>query len=297
MRVSLIDIDSKIPNLALMKLSAYHKKQGDVVDFNLSNPDQVYISVVFSVNVPQANGVAKMFKCPVLVGGYYNGVTLPNYIDHIMPDYGLYGIDYSMGFTTRGCIRNCPFCDVPRFEGKIRVNSDIYEFWDPRHTRVVLLDNNILALPTHFEEIFYQLLDNNLIVDFNQGLDIRLINDDNAHLLSCLCVQPYYRFAFDDPKLWTTVVRGVEILKRHGVNHCQWYVLVGFNTSEEEDLKRVELLKSLDQRVYVMRYKGGDRRTYSRFYNDFAAWCNQPRFFMSMDFDDFREFRHNREVV
>lgn len=291
MRISLVDVDSKIPNLALMKISAWHKKRGDIVGFNLNNPDKAYISVVFKKNVEQARGIAKLFNCPVIVGGYYNGVTLPHEIDHIMPDYSLYGIDYSMGFTTRGCIRNCSFCDVPKHEGKIRVNSDIYEFWDPEHTRIVLLDNNILALPTHFREIFFQLLNNNLMVDFNQGLDIRLIDDDNAHLLSCLRVYPEYRFAFDDPSLKDVVLQGIDILKTHNIRHCQWYVLVGYNTTPDEDLMRLNLLKSLDQRVYVMRYENcrGDR-----WYNDLGAWGNQPQFFMSMDFDEFCECRHDR---
>lgn len=292
MRVSLIDVDSKIPNLALMKLSAYHKKMGDVTGLSLSDPDRVYISVVFSENVSQAMGIAKMFDCLVIVGGYYADVTLPSYIDHSMPDYGLYGIDYSMGFTTRGCIRNCSFCDVPRFEGMIHVSSDIYEFWNPDHSRIVLLDNNILAMPTHFEDIAFQLLYNNLIVDFNQGLDIRLVNDYNAQLLSCLRVQPQYRFAFDNPSIEDDVVRGIEILKSHGINSCQWYVLVGFNTNHEQDLYRLNLLKELGQRVYVMRYRGQHYRCTSKWYNDLAAWGNQPRFFRSMDFEDFVRARN-----
>ena len=133
-KVLLIDVDSKIPNLALMKISAYHKFNGDEVGFNVQNPDKVYISCIFSRNRTKAIGIPTLFRCVCELGGYgINDKQLPSEVEHIMPDYDLYRCDYSFGFTTRGCIRNCDFCIVPKKEGKIKFNADIYEFWDKRH--------------------------------------------------------------------------------------------------------------------------------------------------------------------
>ena len=143
-KIGLIDIDSKIPNLALMKISAYFKGLGD--DVELTAPlfanqyDQVFASKVFTYS-----------SMPVLpeqaiVGGsgYSLKTCLDEDMEHIMPDYDLYpGMDYSLGFTTRGCSRKCPFCIVPEKEGRIRFNADVYEFWDRRHKKIILLDNNI----------------------------------------------------------------------------------------------------------------------------------------------------------
>jgi len=294
MRISLIDVDSKIPNLALMKISAFHKKQGDTVDLNLNNPDRIYVSIIFSKNGWKGIAIKKMHpEIDVVIGGSgYNLETeLDDSVEHIMPDYDLYDIDYSMGFATRGCIRKCPFCIVPDKEGMLRTNCTIFEFWDTKHKHIVLLDNNILADKDHFKLISKQLMDNNLSVDFNQGLDIRLIDNDNANILHELRVKPDYRFAWDNIKDEKHILKGINILRNAGINHSLFYVLVGYNTTREEDLYRLHKLKEWDQRPYVMRYRK------NRFYNDLSAWANQQKFFMSMDFDRFVECRHNRNKV
>jgi len=298
-KVLLIDVDSKIPNLALMKISAWHKKQGDEVYLNeVHNPNKVYISCIFDENKAKALGIIKIFKmfnCFVEIGGY--GVSdrkLPKEIEHIMPDYDLFNCSYSIGFTTRGCIRKCPFCIVWRKEGNIRVNSDIYEFWDRRHKHIVLLDNNILALPNHFEKISRQILKEKLTVDFNQGLDIRLLDNKSANLLKKLKVKPELRFAFDDIKIENEVIKGLKILKKNGINRAMWYVLVGFNSTIKDDLYRLQLLKENGQHTYVMRYKTCRGK---KIYNDLAAWASQPQFFKSMTFERFRECRKDRSLV
>jgi len=295
MRISLIDVDSTIPNLALMKISAYHKQKGDTVGINISNPDQVYISCIFKKNRSQALGISKFFSCPVYLGGYgLNDNKLPEEIEHIMPDYDLFNCDHSIGFTTRGCIRNCKFCIVPQKEGKIKANCDLTEFWNRSHKHVMLLDNNILALPKHFEKIASQIMENNLTVDFNQGLDIRLVNDKNADILSKLKVKPCLRFSFDSISIEDQVRKGVGILKSYNCKRAMIFVLVGFDSTKEEDQRRLDIIKELDQRPYVMRYENcrGDR-----WYNDLAAWANQQQFFMSMKFERFRECRANRDLV
>jgi len=295
MRVSLIDVDSKLPNLALMKISMYHKQKGDRVGLNISDPNQVYISCIFKKNRSQAIGISKFFTCPVHLGGYgINDNQLPKEIEHITPDYDLYNCDYSLGFTTRGCIRKCEFCIVPQKEGMIRANCDLYEFWNKKHKHIVLFDNNILALPNHFEKIASQLMDNNLTVDFNQGLDIRLVNDKNAEILSQLKIKPELRFAFDNIKIEKQVRKGIEILKSHNCKRSMFYVLVGFDSTKEEDQRRLNIIKELDQRAYVMRYESCYGK---RWYNDLASWANQPQFFISMTFERFKECRSNRKLV
>lgn len=296
MRILLIDFDGKMPNLALMKLSTYHKQKGNEVGFNIGDPDIVYISTIFDGNKSQLDGLRKMFNCPVEIGGsgYSLNKKLPNKIEHLMPDYDLYNYDYSMGFTTRGCIRNCPFCIVRQKEGFIRANADIYEFWNPKHKHIILLDNNILALPDHFKRVANQIMENNLSVDFNQGLDIRLINDGNAKILSELTVRPEYRFAFDDPKLENIIRKKVPILKKYGINRGFFYVLVGFNTTFEEDLHRIEVLKELNQRAFIMRYKTvRDRQPYI----DLARWINHCQYQMIMGFEDFWKIRHDENYL
>jgi len=293
MNVLLIDVDSKIPNLALMKISAYHKKRGDQVGFNIGDPDRVYASIVFSKNKWKGNGIKSMYPDAIVnVGGsgFSLDNKLPNEIEHNMPDYDIYNLDYSMGFATRGCIRKCDFCFVPKKEGGIKINADIFEFWDQKHKHIMLLDNNILAIPDHFKNIANQLIENNLTVDFNQGLDIRLINNENANILSKLRVKPSLRFAFDDISYEKEVRRGIKILKTKDINHSNFYVLVGYNTTIKEDMKRLETLKDLDQRAYVMRY---DKCRGKRIYNDLASWANQPQFFMKYPFEKYCELRHN----
>lgn len=298
MMILLIQADGKIPNLALMKIARYHKNMGDEVLLingikiasRLFIPDKVYISCVFAKNRNLALQLAKQFPhSDVQIGGSGMDLStkLPDEIEHLMPDYDLFGCDYSMGFTTRGCIRACPFCIVHEKEGGIKAVADIYEFWDRRHKHMVLCDNNILALPEHFETIATQIKDEKLTVDFNQGLDIRLITNENAAILAELKVRPRYRFSWDNIVIEDQVRSGIDILKTNGIKWALWYVLVGYNSTIEEDLYRLNVLRSLDQRAYVMRYKSGDR-----IYSDMAAWANQPAFFVKMSFDEFRKVRH-----
>jgi len=296
MRVKLIDIDSTMPNLALMKLSAYHKKNGDTVGFNVCDPEKVYVSVVFAENKWKAEGQRVWFPdCEVVIGGsgYDLQSKLPDEVEHIMPDYSLYpDCDYSMGFATRGCIRKCKFCIVPKKEGKLTRNCGIYEFWNTEHKYIMLLDNNILGDPEHFFFVTDQILKENLSVDFNQGLDMRLVSDEIAKRLHELRVKPSLRFAWDDRKDEKWVRRCIDVLQRNGIKRGLWYVLVGFNSSRDDDLYRLNTLKDLGQRAYVMRYRENTNGV--RWYNDLAAWANQQSFFMSLSFDDFVVKRHNR---
>ena len=172
MRVSILAPDSKIPNLACMKLSAWHKAQGDEVHMNLplieEQCDVRYASYVFTTSV-------KDHHPDTTVGG--TGIDihaeLPDEVEHIMPDYNGWGCDYAMGFASRGCPNNCPWCFVPEKEGPVRAHAHPDEFVRPEHRHVMFLDNNILAAP-NWDEVVAWCQSFGGSVDFNQGLDALL---------------------------------------------------------------------------------------------------------------------------
>ena len=261
-RVLLVNIDSKIPNLALMQISAHHKQLGDTVGFDISNPDYVYISCIFTKNAEQARGIAALYpNAKVSLGG--TGVDiykrLPVEYEKICPDYSIYPkMDYSLGYTTRGCIRACPFCVVPKKEGKFHRWQHISEFHNPTHKKIIVLDNNVYAdLDWFFENTDY-VLEKNLKFNAVQGMDIRILNEEIAQRLNQIKWFGELHFAFDNLKDESKVIRGIELLKNAGIDTRHkviFYVLTGFNSTFEEDLYRVNLLRSLDTNVFVMQYK------------------------------------------
>jgi len=295
MKILLVDADrTGFPNLALMKLSAWHRKRGDRVWLNScpDKPDRVYISCAFEKHRNRALLIARAYEsqgCEVELGGY--GVStkiLADEVEHIMPDYSLYGIDYSMGFTTRGCVRRCSFCHVWRKEGPLREHSPIEEFWNPRHNKLLLLDNNFLASPLWREKLEF-LIARRLKVNFSQGLDIRLIDRESARLLRL--VRYYDRrfkrrrlhFAWDLMETEDAVVRGIRTLREAGLKlgikdgHLMFYVLTGYNTTFEEDLYRVKKLLELRVMPYVMIYN--DRRDILVL-RHFARWVNRSLYLL-----------------
>lgn len=281
-KVLLIDVDSKIPNLALMKLSTVLKKRHRKVFLNKmeGSPDEVYISCIFTKNAPKALGIARMFNCKVELGGYgLNHNFLPKDVEHLRPDYSLYQADFSMGFTSRGCFRRCPWCIVWQEEGQIKDHSPIEEFWDSMHGKVILLDNNFLASPRWYENLGV-ILDHKLKVNFSQGLDIRLVTRENAHLLAKTRAMTHtfqtrmFHFAWDEPASENEVLDGIRILKRAGIapRDMTFYMLCGFNTTHEEDLHRFRVLHQLQVTPYVMRYNDCKRDPWL---NHFARWVNR----------------------
>lgn len=286
MKILLIDYDSKIPNLALKKIEKYHRDRGDDVWLNRASVrkemDKIYASCIFDWN-----GQACQDEWPdaVIGGSGYNIMTmLPPEIEAIKPRINL-------GFTTRGCIRKCQFCIVPAKEGRIRAEGDLYDLWDGKAKEVVLLDNNILAMPEHFKMICAQARKENLVLDFNQGLDIRLVTDDLARELKTIRHLKDIRFAWDTIPEEANVRRGIEILKRAGIKRVMLYVLVGFNTTPEEDMYRLEQIRAMDQRAYIMRHKNVKGQ---RWYTDLAAWVNQQWAFQKIPFEKFRHMRAHR---
>lgn len=299
MNILLFQMDGTMPNLVLMKLSAYHKEQGDhvVLQNHLFNtpivPDKVYISCVFARNAGDALGIAKMFDCPVQLGG--SGIDLdselPEDVEHIMPDYGLYAIGYSMGFVSRGCIRNCPWCIVPKKEGGIHFHAPISEFWDPQHNKLVLLDNNLLACK-RWKEALEFIITNKLKVNFNQGLDIRLVDDEKANWLSKIDAYTHtfktrmFHFAFDDRRYEKALRKGVETLNAHGVpsHKITIYFLCHFDSTFKDEMERFAIIRELGCHPYCMLYN--DRKDDPR-RRHFERWVNR-HLYKVCDFKDYK---------
>ena len=291
MKVGLFDIDSKYHNLALMKLSAYHKSKGHEVEFYKpilrSSYDKVYVSKIFTKKNINEGYIPE--ECIMGGSGFDLKSRLPDEIEHIKPDYELYDIDYSLGFTTRGCIRNCEFCIVPEKEGKIGEHAEVEEFLNPKSNIVVLLDNNFLALPSHIKKL-KRYIEKGWIMDFNQGLDMRLINEENAKLLAGVKHLRQIHFAWDLMIYEKEFKEGMNILFKAGIKpyRIMVFVLCGFNTTFEEDLYRFNELLSLRVDPFIMIYGNVDRRT-----KEFARWVNK-RLYKFCELEGFIKWRSGR---
>ncbi|MFX0132099.1 MAG: radical SAM protein [Candidatus Hodarchaeota archaeon] len=280
-KIGLYDVDSRIPNLALMKLSAWHKEQGDIVEFYSPlfhhTYDKIYASKIFTFTT---NGYLR--KSMICGGSGFNLISeLPYDIEHIYPDYELYDCKYAIGFITRGCIRNCPFCIVPKKEGMIKKNADLDEFCRNQEY-VKLLDNNFLAYKNHIKEL--QILkESGKRIDFNQGLDIRLITKENAKLIREIkrWKSLEYRFSFDNLNLERIIRKKTTILRSVGINRAMFFMLIGFDSTVKEDIKRVEILKELGHIIYPMPYDKSDR-----YQQVFRRWTKSFSY-LSYSFKDF----------
>lgn len=221
MNVALVDVDGhNFPNLALMKLSTWHKAQGDSVEWYsplFSRPDKIYASKVFTFT-PDYTAYAPNHPEPVRGGTGYDATTkLPEAVEHMSPDYSLYP-DWkpAIGFLTRGCIRNCPWCIVPKKEGKLRAVDDIERVAAGRK-EVVLLDNNFLAASPEFvQEQLEKIARLKLRIDFNQGLDARLVTQENAKLLSACRWIRFIRFSCDTVAMIEPIRRAVSLIRETG---------------------------------------------------------------------------------
>lgn len=291
MKVLLIDIDSVIPNLALMHISTWKKQGGDTVGFTVSDPDEVFASCVFKKNKHLADGLPFYYpnaKIDIGGAGYDIKKNLPDEVNHLMPDYSIYpDCDYDLGFTSRGCNRNCYFCIVPRKEGKFKINQHPSEFHDPSHKKIVLMDNNILLDKDWFFEVTDWILDNNLKVDFNQGLDIRLMDNDIARRIRALRPVGKWHFAFDSMDYKDYVIQGIQMLNRAGVsvrNLCNWYVYMHNDAQYEDALERCNILRENKALPYIMVNRDVPR---TQRMTDLKRWT-RPQIFFSIPFNEYK---------
>lgn len=286
MNILLIDIDSKIPNYALKKVEKYHLDKGDEVIWNLPlyRPlaDKVYVSCVFKKNRYKCFNYEDDPKCLIGGSGYDLSVKLPDEIERVKPRINL-------GFATRGCIRNCQFCIVPKKEGRIKIVGDLLDLWDGKSKDVTLLDNNILAVPNHFRQVCKQARENKIRLDFNQGLDHRLLTQKVCDELTSISHTEFH-FAWDNVSDFDTVEKALDLLQLNKINRCNWYILAGFNSTFEDDLFRVNYLKSRNQNAYLMRYKTTKELT------ALARWVNNHAWFQSITWEEFLERNYIKEL-
>lgn len=307
MKVGLIDVDGhNFPNIPLMKISAWHKSKGDSVEWYYpaitGHCDKVYASKVFSFTPDYQYYID---SDEVIYGGsgyaisLENGIekynkakdhNLPYEVEHIYPDYSLYGItDTAYGFLTRGCPRGCDFCHVKTKEGtKSNKVADLKEFWRGQKN-IVLCDPNILACKD-WKELLQQLIDSKANVDFNQGLDIRLMTEEKAKMIAKIKT-PTLHFAWDRYEEKAKILPAFEKfrqLSKMSERKLIVYVLCNFNTTIEQDLERIYTLRDLGYTPYVMIYnkksisKGCDLKRMER-------WVNNKYIFRSVkNFEDYR---------
>lgn len=308
-RVGLIDVDGhNFPNLPLMKISAWHKSKGDSVEWYeplfSGHMDVVYMSKVFSFSpdyeyyidadkiIRGGSGYAiELGKDGIEKYNKTKDINLIPEIEHIYPDYGLYPDktkDTAYGFLTRGCPRGCGFCHVGKKEGLCsRKVADLAEFWRGQKN-IVLCDPNILACPEH-EELLQQLIDSNAKIEFNQGLDIRLINEKNIELLKKIKLKKIH-FAFDRWKDKEIIEKNLKKFKevtgydksRGGV---MVYILVNYDTTLEQDLYRIQLCRELRFSPYPMIY---DKEHADPIYKKLQRWCNNFIFWNTPRFEDYK---------
>lgn len=273
MKVALLNLEPKYKNLALEKIRLWHTQKGDVVEDYLrlahETYDRIYCSSIFKFT-PKIDLPPNAIKGGT---GFDLTTCLPPEIEKVKPHL-------NFGFTTRGCIRKCSFCVVPKKEGNIYAVGDLLDLWDGKNKDIILHDNNILALPAHFLMICEQAKKYKLRLDFNQGLDHRLLNDDNIELLKNIS-HSEYRFSYDSMAYLKTVDRAIDLLQKHGIRRCLWYVLVGFDTTFKEDLKRVEYLKRRNQNAYIQKYVEKEE------FVPLSRWVNQHHIFHGLTWKQF----------
>lgn len=338
MRIGIVDAEivgkskHRFPNLCSMKLSAWHKQNGDSVKLltsynNIGEYDKVYISKVFTkTEVPPL-----VLDMPnVSYGGtgffYDNAPPLPNEIEHAKPDYHLYddwvqekiatGIkpiqfryytDYSIGFLTRGCFRQCQFC-VNRNSKRSVPASPLDEFLDTNRKKICLLDDNFFAC-SDWRDLIKPIIESGKRFQFKQGLDERLLTQEIVKEMNGWRYDGEFIFAFDniaDKQIITDKLKLFQQPQLDWKHELKFYVFAGYDRQGKQDcdfyrqdimdlFERIMILKSAGAKPYVMRHANVYNSQFSSFYATVAAWCNQPAMFKTFSFREFAQCRGMRK--
>lgn len=305
MRIGLIAVDGhNYPNIPLMKLSAWHKKNGDTVEWYeplfSGHMDRVYMSKVFSFTPDyqyyiDADQVIKGGSgyCIETVNGIEvyrkeRDAGLPQEVEHTYPDYGLYPElckNTAYGFLTRGCPRGCNFCHVAAKEGKCSVKvADLSEFWKGQKN-IVLCDPNVIAC-RDWKDLLWQLIESGATVNINQGIDARMLTDEKMELLRKIKVDSVH-FAWDryeDKEIIVQKLKAFKEITGWDKRKMSVYVLTNFDTTIEQDLERIYTLRDLGYNPYVMIYnkeatKGNDTvRLIQRWVNNRKVFNSTKQF-------------------
>lgn len=307
MNIGLYDVDShNFPNLALMKISAWHKKQGDNVEFlfPLNHYDKVYVSKVFGDEYSKMPNFWIQAD-EIVYGGTGFAITiengkevyhkdrdknLPYEIEHIYPDYSLYPEltkDTAYGFLSRGCCNDCSFCIVSKKEGRCSVKvADLSEFWNGQKV-IKLLDPNLLACKERIA-LLEQLRDSKAKVDFTQGLDARFVTEEVAYLLKDIKKETVH-FAFDFMKNEKAIIKGLKTYANicglpSSCSERAVYMLTNYDTTHEEDMYRIKMIEDCgfvpDVRVYR-------KNTAPQITRDLQRWCNNRIIYKSTKWEDY----------
>lgn len=333
MRIGLIDADlmdngTRHPNLALMKIAGYYRDKGNEVKliFNdykeVDDYDKVFVSKVFSfTEIP----LWILERPHVEYGGtgffVDGGKSLDNDIEHHMPYYDLYKeyineqldngkrrqrfadyLDYSIGFTTRGCFRKCSFCVNKKYD-RVHRHSAVAEFLDKSRKYIYLWDDNILAYE-NWESVLDDIESTGKPFQFRQGVDLRLMTDKKAKRFNEAKYRGDFIFAFDHIKDKELIIEKVQLWKRYSSKVCKMYVISGYDSQDEKDIKivfeRIKILMKYGSLPYIMRYEEYKNSKYKGMYVQLARWCNQPNFFKKKSFREFcianQEYHSNKNT-
>ena len=293
--------------MAIRKYYNYFRRDHDVkmIDLGLSGYphnrykeidgsgyDEVYVSNIFEIN-----------KDRVIITGcehvYFGGIGSKNPGMKLAPEiectepYYFPDEDTSYGFITRGCIRNCWFCKVPKYEGKLKVYNRVESI--VKHKKVKFLDNNILAYDGCLD-VFRWLIEHNTRCEFNQGLDFRLVTDENLELLAKLKYMGDYIFAFDDPKYEPLLNKKIELIKKYIPEpwRVKFYIYHADGMDISLLIRRVEWCRAHECKPYVMRDSNTWESENEKFYIDYASYCNQPSFFKKVSFEKYLSIRYDQ---
>ena len=337
MKIGIIDADligrkkHRFPNLASMKISGYYKELGNEVKLLLNYEDikyydKVFISKVFT-DTPIDKNILKLDN--VEYGGtgffYDKAKPLPYEIEHHMPDYHLYDewvqerlssgekrknleyyLDHSIGYSTRGCFRQCSFCVNKNYK-KVLKNSSINEFLDKDRKYICLLDDNILGY-SGWKDIFNELNSTGKKFQFKQGMDERLLTDEKAEIILNSNYYGDYIFAFDNIEDKNIIIEKLKIWNNHRKtkgDNTKFYVLCGYDRENkydynfwvkdiEDTFERIKILNDNGCLPYIMRYKEYENSPYRGTYINLSAWCNQPSLFRKMTYREFCVANQNR---
>jgi hypothetical protein len=340
MKIGLIDNDlisrdkHNFPNLAIMKMSSFYKNKGfnvKLIGFNEINPNtlfshdfnEIFVSKAFTDSFTP-DYIFKLSNIKIGGTGFYFDKALPlDYeIEHSKPDYSIYNnvlhlvgkrefyTNYSIGFTTRGCFRHCPFC-VNVGSSKVELHSPIDEFYDSNKPKLAMLDDNVLGLPNkELYKIFDRLGEINKPFQYRQAMDIRLLTEERIKFLFNLKYDGEYYFAFDlweykdlierKMNLFHDLYMKIKAKQKTYYIHTKIYLFTGLDVNNKYDekfwvndieilFKRIEICFKYKMCPYIMRYEKVYTSPFYKIYINLTQWCNSPAFYTKATFRQFIE--------
>ena len=292
MKIGIIDVDGHdFPNLALMKISAWHKSKGDSVEWYepllSGHCEKVYMSKVFTFTPDYEYFIDANEVIRGGTGYKLYDKNLPTDMDEIFPDYSIYPqYDYAIGFLTRGCIRKCKWCVVPKKEGDLKPYCDWKSIRRADTNKIVFMDNNVLASDHGIDQI-RQMIGEDVRIDFNQGLDARLITDEIAEMLSRIKWIRFIRLACDTSAMIPVVTEAVHKLERYGVKPYRIFVYTLIQDVDEA-YQRIKALDELGVDPFAQPYRDFETNYIDPEHKRLARWCNHKGIHKTVKFEDYK---------